>query len=190
MSVRKVLLGPLSARICAHAPLARPPDYSTPANDKIFDAAAYEKFLIDHIKVEGKTGQLGDDIKISTEGASCWMEGVEAERELTFFFVYTVPGQLAIISSIPFSKRYLKYLTKRFLKKNVRALASPLPPATDGLLTPPLSHSSCASGSVSSRPRRTPTPSGSSTSLSTPRTRSRRLLEKALIADAWSALDC
>ncbi|KAL8278704.1 hypothetical protein RQP46_008996 [Phenoliferia psychrophenolica] len=72
-------------------------DYSGPANDKIFDAAAYEKFLIDHIKVEGKTGQLGEDIKISTD----------------------VPGQLAVISSIPFSKRYLKYLTKRFLKKNL-----------------------------------------------------------------------
>ncbi|KAL8280009.1 hypothetical protein RQP46_007590 [Phenoliferia psychrophenolica] len=72
-------------------------DYSGPANDKIFDAAAYEKFLIDHIKVEGKTGQLGEDIKISTD----------------------VPGQLAVTSSIPFSKRYLKYLTKRFLKKNL-----------------------------------------------------------------------
>ncbi|KAM0745829.1 ribosomal protein L22 [Meredithblackwellia eburnea MCA 4105] len=72
-------------------------DYSGPANDKIFDAAAYEKFLIDHIKVGGKTGQLGEDVKISTE----------------------TPGQLAVTTQIPFSKRYLKYLTKRFLKKNL-----------------------------------------------------------------------
>lgn len=43
-------------------------DYSGPANDKIFDAAAYEKFLVDHIKVEGKTGQLGEDVKLSREG--------------------------------------------------------------------------------------------------------------------------
>ena len=110
-----------------------------PANDKIFDAAAYEKFLIDHIKVEGKTGQLGEDIKISTD----------------------VPGQLAVTSSIPFSKRYLKYLTKRFLKKNVstRGLYDEVRPRLTALF-----HSLCASGSVSSRPRRTPTPSASSTS--------------------------
>ncbi|GAA5987719.1 hypothetical protein JCM5350_008081 [Sporobolomyces pararoseus] len=71
-------------------------DYSGPANDKIFDAAAYEKFLVDHIKVEGKTGQLGEDVKLSREGA----------------------GKLSVTSSVPFSKRYLKYLTKKFLKKN------------------------------------------------------------------------
>ncbi|SCZ95729.1 BZ3500_MvSof-1268-A1-R1_Chr8-1g09759 [Microbotryum saponariae] len=72
-------------------------DFSGPANDKIFDAAAYEKFLVDSIKVEGKTGQLGDDVKIAKE------------KE----------GQLSITSQIPFSKRYLKYLTKKFLKKNL-----------------------------------------------------------------------
>ncbi|KAI5479595.1 hypothetical protein MNV49_003332 [Pseudohyphozyma bogoriensis] len=72
-------------------------DYSGPANDKIFDAAAYEKFLIDHIKVEGKTGQLGDDIKLSRD----------------------TPGQLTVTANIPFSKRTLKYLTKKFLKKNL-----------------------------------------------------------------------
>ncbi|GAA5824695.1 hypothetical protein JCM3770_000090 [Rhodotorula araucariae] len=71
-------------------------DYSGPANDKIFDAAAYEKFLVDHIKVEGKTGQLGDDVKLQREGS----------------------GKLSVTSTIPFSKRYLKYLTKKFLKKN------------------------------------------------------------------------
>ncbi|GAA5882608.1 hypothetical protein JCM16303_002069 [Sporobolomyces ruberrimus] len=71
-------------------------DYSGPANDKIFDAAAYEKFLVDHIKVEGKTGQLGEDVKLSREGA----------------------GKLSVTSQVPFSKRYLKYLTKKFLKKN------------------------------------------------------------------------
>ncbi|GAA5996475.1 60S ribosomal protein eL22 RPL22A [Rhodotorula paludigena] len=71
-------------------------DYSGPANDKIFDAAAYEKFLVDHIKVEGKTGQLGDNVKLQREGS----------------------GKLSVTSTIPFSKRYLKYLTKKFLKRN------------------------------------------------------------------------
>ncbi|TNY17868.1 ribosomal L22e protein family-domain-containing protein [Rhodotorula diobovata] len=71
-------------------------DYSGPANDKIFDAAAYEKFLVDHIKVEGKTGQLGEDVKLQREAA----------------------GKLSVTSTVPFSKRYLKYLTKKFLKKH------------------------------------------------------------------------
>ncbi|GAA5863016.1 hypothetical protein JCM3774_006720 [Rhodotorula dairenensis] len=71
-------------------------DYSGPANDKIFDAAAYEKFLVDHIKVQGKTGQLGEDVKLQREGS----------------------GKLSVTSTIPFSKRYLKYLTKRFLKRH------------------------------------------------------------------------
>ncbi|BGP54053.1 hypothetical protein JCM8202_003053 [Rhodotorula sphaerocarpa] len=71
-------------------------DYSGPANDKIFDAAAYEKFLAERIKIEGKTGQLGDDVKLQREGS----------------------GKLAVITSIPFSKRQLKYLTKKFLKRN------------------------------------------------------------------------
>jgi large subunit ribosomal protein L22e len=35
-----------------------------------FDAAAYEKFLIDNIKVEGKTGQLGEVVTIAKEGKS------------------------------------------------------------------------------------------------------------------------
>lgn len=62
-----------------------------------FDGAAFEKFLVEHIKVDGKTGQLGEDVTISKEG----------------------PGQLAVSASIPFSKRYLKYLVKRFLKRNL-----------------------------------------------------------------------
>ncbi|TXT13446.1 hypothetical protein VHUM_00813 [Vanrija humicola] len=68
-------------------------DYSVPANDNVFDPAAFEKFLHDRIKVEGKAGQLGDAIQLTKEG-------------------------LVLTSQIPFSKRYLKYLTKKHLKKN------------------------------------------------------------------------
>lgn len=61
-------------------------DYSGPANDKIvrlssslsvsvlcadspsqFDPAAYETFLVNSIKVNGKTGQLGEDVVIKRE---------------------------------------------------------------------------------------------------------------------------
>ncbi|CDS10301.1 Putative Ribosomal protein L22e [Lichtheimia ramosa] len=71
-------------------------DCSAPANDKIFDVAAFEKFLHDRIKVEGRTNNLGDAIVISRTG----------------------DNKVTVVANIAFSKRYLKYLTKKFLKKN------------------------------------------------------------------------
>ena len=66
-----------------------------PVSDKIFDLSAFEKFLHDRIKVEGRTGNLGDQIEIKSVG----------------------DGKIEVVSHIPFSGRYLKYLTKKFLKK-------------------------------------------------------------------------
>lgn len=71
-------------------------DFTGPANDRVLDADAFEKFLHDRIKVDGKAGQLGDAVQISREGE----------------------GKIWVKTTIPFSKRYLKYLTKRFLKRN------------------------------------------------------------------------
>ncbi|KAF2453657.1 ribosomal protein L22e, partial [Lineolata rhizophorae] len=70
-------------------------DASQPTNDKIFDITAFEKFLHDRIKVDGRTGNLGDTIQISQQGA----------------------GKIEVIAHQEFSGRYLKYLTKKFLKK-------------------------------------------------------------------------
>ncbi|KAI0778039.1 ribosomal protein L22e [Trametes elegans] len=82
-------------------------DYSRPASDGVFDGAAFEKFLHDRIKVDGKTGQLGENVKIHRDGDT----------------------KITVTSNIPLSKRYLKYLTKKFLKKNtlrdwIRVVAS------------------------------------------------------------------
>ncbi|KAA8914519.1 putative 60S ribosomal protein L22 [Sphaerosporella brunnea] len=71
-------------------------DASQPASDKILDVAAFEKFLHDKIKVEGRTGNLGDIVQISQEGE----------------------GKIVVVAHTQFSGRYLKYLTKKFLKKN------------------------------------------------------------------------
>merc|ERR1711879_158685 len=68
---------------------------SQPVNDKIFDIQAFEKFLHDRIKVEGRTGNLGDTIQISQQ----------------------CEGKIEVIAHQEFSGRYLKYLTKKFLKK-------------------------------------------------------------------------
>ncbi|KAM6498231.1 Ribosomal protein L22e [Amanita muscaria] len=71
-------------------------DYSKPAADGVFDGADFEKYLHDRIKVDGKAGQLGENIKITRDGSN----------------------KITVTASIAFSKRYLKYLTKKFLKKN------------------------------------------------------------------------
>ncbi|KAL8860351.1 MAG: hypothetical protein Q9178_003322 [Gyalolechia marmorata] len=68
---------------------------SQPASDKIFDVSAFEKFLHEKIKVDNRVGNLGDIIQISQVGE----------------------GKIEVIAHTQFSGRYLKYLTKKFLKK-------------------------------------------------------------------------
>ncbi|WVZ56896.1 hypothetical protein U9M48_007364 [Paspalum notatum var. saurae] len=74
-------------------------DCAKPVEDKIMEIATLEKFLQERIKVAGgKAGNLG--------------EGVTVTRDKT---------KVTVTSDGPFSKRYLKYLTKKYLKKhNVR----------------------------------------------------------------------
>lgn len=67
-------------------------EISSHVNDKIFDIQAFEKFLHDRIKVEGRTGNLGDTIQISQQG----------------------DGKIEVIAHQEFSGRYLKYLYVQF----------------------------------------------------------------------------
>ncbi|CDZ96702.1 ribosomal protein l22e [Phaffia rhodozyma] len=82
-------------------------DCTKPAEDRIFDVAGFEKYLHDNIKIDGKPGQLGSVVGI---------ERVEDTK-------------IVITSTTALSKRYLKFLTKRYLKKStlrdfVRVVAS------------------------------------------------------------------
>lgn len=73
-------------------------DCAKPVEDKIMDIASLEKFLQERIKVGGKAGALGDTVTVT--------------RDKT---------KITVTSDSNFSKRYLKYLTKKYLKKhNVR----------------------------------------------------------------------
>lgn len=69
---------------------------SQPSNDKIFDVSAFEKFLHDRIKVDGRTGNLGETVVISQSADG---------------------GKIEVVAHQEFSGRYLKYLTKKYLKK-------------------------------------------------------------------------
>merc|ERR1712083_1200366 len=66
-------------------------DCSQPVDDGIMDAGSFEKFLLDKIKVGGKTGDL---ISVSRDKA-----------------------KVLVNAETAFSKRYLKYLSKKYLKK-------------------------------------------------------------------------
>ncbi|KAI8918213.1 hypothetical protein PhCBS80983_g01913 [Powellomyces hirtus] len=85
-------------KVAKKAPVKFTIDCSSPANDGIFDVDSFEKFLHDRVKVGGRTGNLSDTVTI-VKGAS---------------------GTLTLTAqpSIQFSKRYIKYLTKKFLKKH------------------------------------------------------------------------
>ncbi|CAM8988537.1 unnamed protein product [Rhodiola kirilowii] len=73
-------------------------DCAKPVEDKIMDIASLEKFLQERIKVGGKPGALGDVVSVTRE-----------------------KSKISVTADSTFSKRYLKYLTKKYLKKhNVR----------------------------------------------------------------------
>ena len=65
-----------------------------PIEDNVIVLSDFESFLTQRIKVDGKTGNLGQNVTISKEKET-----------------------LVIEAKIDFSKRYLKYLTKKYLKK-------------------------------------------------------------------------
>uniref|UniRef100_A0A915DYJ9 Large ribosomal subunit protein eL22 n=1 Tax=Ditylenchus dipsaci TaxID=166011 RepID=A0A915DYJ9_9BILA len=67
-----------------------------PVEDGILKTNSFETFLNEHIKVGGKTKQLAAN-------------GVQVEATKT---------KITITSDNAFSKRYLKYLTKKYLKSN------------------------------------------------------------------------
>ena len=70
-------------------------DCQQPVDDKVLVTNDFNDFLKQKIKVHGKVGNFGNDISVSSE-----------------------PSKIILKSDVPFSKRYLKYLTKKYLKKN------------------------------------------------------------------------
>lgn len=82
-------------------------DCSHPVEDGVFVVEDFLTFLKQRIKVDGAKGNLGDSITVKITGSN-----------------------VAVASTTHFSKRYLKYLTKKYLKKNqlrdyLRVVAAP-----------------------------------------------------------------
>eukprot|EP00794_Sanderia_malayensis_P015305 gene15305-16882_t len=70
-------------------------DCTHPVEDGIMKVDDLETFLQTRIKVDNKTNNFGDQVSL--------------ERG---------KNKITLVSERPFSKRYLKYLTKKYLKKN------------------------------------------------------------------------
>jgi hypothetical protein len=66
--------------------------------DKIMEMASFEKFLVEHIKVDNKTGALGTAVSVLRE-----------------------KSKVSVTAEVKMSKRYLKYLTKKCVSRS-RAL--------------------------------------------------------------------
>jgi len=69
-------------------------DCTVPVDDHVLDLPSFVKFLHDRIKVNGKAGVLGDAVRIDSDKT-----------------------RINVDAKLPFSKRYLKYLSKKYLKK-------------------------------------------------------------------------
>merc|ERR1712125_254614 len=65
-----------------------------PIEDNVIVLSDFESFLTQRIKVDGKTGNLGNSVTVSKD-----------------------KDTLVVSATIDFSKRYLKYLTRKYLKK-------------------------------------------------------------------------
>merc|ERR1712141_869712 len=65
-----------------------------PIEDNVIVLSDFESFLNQRIKVEGKTGNLGSNVTVAKD-----------------------KDTIVVESKIDLSKRYLKYLTKKYLKK-------------------------------------------------------------------------
>jgi large subunit ribosomal protein L22e len=83
-----------SGRTVFHIKCAKPVD------DEIFSLPEFNEFLVGKIKVDGRTGSVkeGGPVQVEVDGAKATVS--------------------VIATTDSFSKRYLKYLTKKFLKAN------------------------------------------------------------------------
>lgn len=69
-------------------------DCTVPTTDGVMDSSSFEKFLAEHIKVNGKIGNLADQVMVRRH-----------------------ENKIMVTSRVPMSKRYVKYLSKKYLKK-------------------------------------------------------------------------
>merc|ERR1712241_1437910 len=79
-------------------------DCTAPVDDGIMEIASFQQYLVERIKVEGKVGNLGNQVNVTN-----------------------TKNKVTVSSEIPFSKRYLK---KNNLREWLRVVAKDKPSYT------------------------------------------------------------
>ena len=94
-------------------------DCTHPVEDGIMQIGKFEEFLKGAVKVEGKTGNLGKNVstKVFSENffknIFCWILTKKFQVAIS-----STKTKIQVNADIDFSKRYLKYLSKKYLKAN------------------------------------------------------------------------
>ena len=86
-----------SSKVCQHKFVI---DCVQPVEDSVIVASDFKDFLLKRIKNENKLGNLQDKV-----------------NKLIQIVLTNDSSKITVTASIAFSKRYLKYLTKKYLKK-------------------------------------------------------------------------
>ena len=77
-------------------------DLNEPISNNLFALESVEKYLLNNFKVNGLKGKLGDSIKVDISNK------LSGQKNVVTVFVD---------DKLQFSKSYIKYLTKKFLKR-------------------------------------------------------------------------
>ena len=77
-------------------------DFNSPVENKLLSLEAAAKYLTSNIKVGGLKGKLGDSVKVLTDSKNNKVKN---------------SVQVQVDNKLKFSKRYIRYLVKKFLKK-------------------------------------------------------------------------
>lgn len=77
-------------------------DFNSPVSNKLLSLEAATKYVLSNLKVKGLKGKLGDSVKISQTD--------KKDKSKNTLLV-------AVDSKMQFSKRYIRYLVKKFLKR-------------------------------------------------------------------------
>ena len=77
-------------------------DFDQPVTNKLLDLETAKKYLEQNIKVNGLKQKLGDSVKVNASG-----KGDKQKNNIV----------LQVDNAMKFSKRYVKYLVKKFLKR-------------------------------------------------------------------------
>ena len=77
-------------------------DFNSPVENKLLSLEAAAKYLTSNIKVGGLKGKLGESVKVLTDSKNNKVKN---------------SVQVQVDNKLKFSKRYIRYLVKKFLKR-------------------------------------------------------------------------